>query len=273
MQKSIGSIGIGLAAIDLLLCLQLLIEVRDANAGDSNLMTYYIIIIILVMCLYILKLFFLNVMQKKIVKTFEFEVEKNRNEVIKDCRDKKEEAILKIKDFRKDNDYDGLIKFFNQEKAGFGDDVGKYCEHMGFNLLLCNLYNDCRIGGIDCSHHIPNGFINLISNYPIDIDDVTSMLSSIVQNSIDALAMSEEKRIAFTVKEEDGLLIFSVSNNGPRIKKRVQRRMYKKGYSTKGSKRGKGMAFVKSTVEGMGGKVKNESTEKETTFELRFPKC
>ena len=114
----------------------------------------------------------------------------------------------------------------------------------------------------------------------LDPKRIHRCLLNLVSNAIDACAfdISEEKKWVIKVKtdlEDDGTVIFEVSDNGLGMSEEVKSRLFTSFFSTKeGKGTGIGLLNTKKIVEEHGGTIDIESQpEKGATFRIRIPQA
>jgi len=109
---------------------------------------------------------------------------------------------------------------------------------------------------------------------PLERDSIHRALLNLVTNAIDACTDSEHGDLV-TVRSQSAMeeIVLSVEDNGPGIPAPVQSRLFRRYFSTKGSKgTGLGLMVVKKIAEEHGGTVEVESREGTgATFLLRLP--
>ena len=110
---------------------------------------------------------------------------------------------------------------------------------------------------LHAENSVPDAFVNVNRVY------FTRVLLNLMQNAAQAIPADRTPEIWLRVsrrEEADGLkVLFSVSDNGKGIPQEDREKIWSKGVSGKGSS-GMGLAFVRSTVEGMNGTVELESS-------------
>ena len=114
----------------------------------------------------------------------------------------------------------------------------------------------------------------------LDPKRIHRCLLNLVSNAIDACAfdISEEKKWVIKVKtdlEDDGTVIFEVSDNGLGMSEEVKSRLFTSFFSTKeGKGTGIGLLNTKKIVEEHGGTIDIESQPgKGATFRIRIPQA
>lgn len=96
-------------------------------------------------------------------------------------------------------------------------------------------------------------------------------LVNLVQNSAKAIPAGRTPDIRLRVDTQEGMVRFTVEDNGKGIPKSRQQAVWNKGYSTSQSS-GLGLPFVRSVVERVGGTIQMNSTvDQGTTFTLIIP--
>ena len=102
--------------------------------------------------------------------------------------------------------------------------------------------------------------------------EMCRVLGNLIDNAMDALKDTPSPRVTVTLGEELRALIFSVENNGPEIPMEIREKIFQPGFTTKGGKRGQGLAIVREIIAGYGGELTLESDENHTAFCGRLPR-
>lgn len=106
-----------------------------------------------------------------------------------------------------------------------------------------------------------------------DKNQLVSVFNNLVKNAIQSIPESRTGFIDINVKEDDGWLITSVSDNGAGIPQDNYDKVFVPNFTTKSSGTGLGLAIAKQIIEGAGGKIWFESAENVgTTFFIRLRK-
>ena len=90
---------------------------------------------------------------------------------------------------------------------------------------------------------------------------IVEMLGILLDNAIEAMNNSEEKKMIIELRIDNQKLVFSVQNSCKNVTSSDFRVFFKNGYSTKGVNRGIGLAKLKNMVEQNGGDVHISSEE------------
>jgi two-component system sensor histidine kinase AgrC len=100
------------------------------------------------------------------------------------------------------------------------------------------------------------------------------VIGNIIDNGIFILKKKSDNRYMIVEFSEDlQNIIINISNNGDSIPEEIIGRIFREGFTTKGSKGdGIGLAIVKEIVENFSGTVSVASNNKRTSFEIILPK-
>ncbi|WP_409272079.1 ATP-binding protein [Neobacillus sp. SCS-31] len=106
---------------------------------------------------------------------------------------------------------------------------------------------------------------------------ILSLLNNLVSNAVEAIQSTG--KILIGVKKADGQLFIEVRDTGPGIPEKSRKLIFEPGFTTKFNESGLasngiGLAFVKDTVENMGGKISVDgidNDEYETSFQISLP--
>ncbi|WP_431801333.1 DcuS/MalK family sensor histidine kinase [Halobacillus andaensis] len=102
--------------------------------------------------------------------------------------------------------------------------------------------------------------------------ELVTIIGNLLDNAIESLAGSEEKRISLFMSYVDELLTIEVSDTGTGIKDGDQEEIFHRGVSTKGEDRGYGLHLVKASVDALEGSLELESILHEgTKFTVIIP--
>jgi PAS domain S-box-containing protein len=111
----------------------------------------------------------------------------------------------------------------------------------------------------------------------MDSEGIHSCLTNLVSNALDACEMSdrERRRVVVRSRDEDGVLVLEVADNGTGIDYEIRKKVFTTFFSTKGANKGTGLGLLttRKIVQQHGGRVSFESTAGEgSTFRLEFPR-
>lgn len=100
-----------------------------------------------------------------------------------------------------------------------------------------------------------------------DAEQIPQVFTNILRNALQAMEGQSNADIIVILKDApDGQIVISFSDNGPGISPEVQPRVFMPNFTTKNTGMGLGLAISKNIVEGSGGKICFETSQKGTTF-------
>ncbi len=101
-----------------------------------------------------------------------------------------------------------------------------------------------------------------------DKEQISQVFTNILRNALQAMEGREGADIIVMLKEAYSAeqIEISISDNGPGIPTEIQPRVFMPNFTTKNTGMGLGLAISKNIVEGTGGKICFETSEKGTTF-------
>lgn len=106
---------------------------------------------------------------------------------------------------------------------------------------------------------------------PISLEishELITIIGNLVDNSIEALSNTKEKKLVLQLTEYNNKLLIMISDTGPGITQDGLEKIFEKGFSTKGTNRGFGLYLMKQSVEKLNGSYMMSTNENGTTFEL-----
>ncbi|MFC0469494.1 DcuS/MalK family sensor histidine kinase [Halalkalibacter kiskunsagensis] len=97
--------------------------------------------------------------------------------------------------------------------------------------------------------------------------EVIKIVGNLIDNSLQAIEKQHEKIVKVTLiyKEKEQTLEITVSDSGSGIDPRLQAKVFKKGFSTKGENRGLGLYLIKQSVTRLNGQISIDSKKEEGT--------
>ncbi|GBF10687.1 sensor histidine kinase [Tepidibacillus infernus] len=105
--------------------------------------------------------------------------------------------------------------------------------------------------------------------------DLVKIISNILDNALRAVTESHTRNpfIEIYWGKKDSTAIIQISNNGPKIEKKIVDLLFEEGYTTKKEKEnsGFGLSIVKSIVQKYKGTIRVESSKNLTTFIIELP--
>ena len=112
---------------------------------------------------------------------------------------------------------------------------------------------------------------------PLDYDSLYESLSNLADNAIQACLedpSEEDPRVMVRAYEEEGAIVFEVTDNGIGMDYEVKKKVFSRFFTTKGlNGTGLGLLMTKKAVQGHGGMIDLSSTPgKGSTFRIRLPR-
>jgi signal transduction histidine kinase len=112
-----------------------------------------------------------------------------------------------------------------------------------------------------------------------DAEQITQVFTNIVRNALQAMEgqsngdviivlkqVVDDQRLSKDLSEEEQWVEISISDNGPGIPEDIRTKVFVPNFTTKNTGAGLGLAISKNIVEGSGGKITFQTSEKGTTF-------
>jgi two-component system, CitB family, sensor histidine kinase MalK len=102
--------------------------------------------------------------------------------------------------------------------------------------------------------------------------DLITILGNLIDNAIEAMKDTEDKTLEVNFTYEDTWLTIEVFDSGPGIPLDLQKRIFEKGYSSKGENRGYGLYLVAKSIQDLDGELTIDSKlQLGTNFHIRIP--
>ncbi|WP_344379952.1 ATP-binding protein, partial [Streptomyces rhizosphaericus] len=98
--------------------------------------------------------------------------------------------------------------------------------------------------------------------------ELITIMGNLIDNAIEALSHSDEKKVKVRLKEEEHKLFITLADSGPGIKEENLDAIFTKGFSTKGPNRGVGLYLVKQSVEKLNGELNINTSSEGSTFDI-----
>lgn len=120
----------------------------------------------------------------------------------------------------------------------------------------------------------PNSYFNMNDNL-ISRNSLVTIIGNLIENSIDSINEKDNdfKNISLLIYNDENSLLITIDDTGNGISSENLKRIYDKGFSTKGKNRGVGMYIIKSILDNYGGEIVIESEEEiGTCIEIRISK-
>lgn len=107
---------------------------------------------------------------------------------------------------------------------------------------------------------------------PEMIHGIITVFGNLVDNALEAVIDRPRKRIDVNFSYENSVLRIDVRDTGPGVQGELQKKIFTKGFSTKGPNRGFGLFLVKHTLEKLDGNIEIVSEEGQgTEFRITLP--
>lgn len=136
------------------------------------------------------------------------------------------------------------------------------------NALIAAKSSDCERRHIKFDVEIFSAWNAL----PVEGYLVCRVLGNLLDNAMEALADAQNGVIRLQLSETMTDYTFFVENNGPKIPAQIRGSLFERGFTTKRTGHGMGLAIVKELLEQCGGGVEMFSEEGCTKFSARIPK-
>ena len=140
-------------------------------------------------------------------------------------------------------------------------------DNPAINALLRAKLADCEAAGVLTEMDVSGSWREL----PMPAWEMCRVFSNLMDNAIDALEDTADKRLRILLREDLHGFSFSFTNNGPAIPQNEQRRIFEAGVSSHGEGRGMGLYIVRRTLEKYDGNIHVTSDESRTIFSGFIP--
>jgi sensor histidine kinase regulating citrate/malate metabolism len=174
-------------------------------------------------------------------------------------------GFIQLKKYDLAEDY---IRRVMKEQLSHIKDVEKINAPEEIKILLSSKMAYAENNGIDFNIDI-KAFIN---SYKIDGFNLTRILNNMLVNAFFAAQKAEERSYVNLIIWEDKGLNIKIKNNGENIPDKIQDKIFKPGFTTKGEKGdGMGLYIVKKLISMYKGKINLVKSNEETIFIIVFP--
>lgn len=138
---------------------------------------------------------------------------------------------------------------------------------------IIDLYADiARQGGIELKADLKPR----IGKVPLDAKGIHTCLTNLVSNAIDACKMSHipDGEVVIKTHDRDGILSFTVTDNGAGIDYDIKKKLFTTFFTTKGGQgTGLGLLTTRKIIKEHGGSISVQSKKgKGSVFKMSFPK-
>jgi signal transduction histidine kinase len=125
-----------------------------------------------------------------------------------------------------------------------------------------------------------SGDVELVDEFPsdpvivADRRDLVHVFVNLIKNAVEAMqTVQPPRRIVARTTEEDEFVVIEIVNNGRPISAELMPRMFAKGFTTKPTGRGRGLALVRELVEKSGGRIGVRNDADGVVFSIALPKA
>lgn len=120
------------------------------------------------------------------------------------------------------------------------------------------------------TEHVPIRYVGPDHGVSVwaDAEQISQVFTNVLRNALQAIEGQKDADIIVILKDvySPDMIEISFSDNGPGIPENVQPRVFVPNFTTKNTGMGLGLAISKNIVEGSGGRICFETSEKGTTF-------
>lgn len=118
---------------------------------------------------------------------------------------------------------------------------------------------------VDVEHPVPAAAAD-------QIHGLVTVLGNLLENAFEAVAEQDERHVSLTIDYENAMLSLHVQDTGTGIEEAVRAHLFERGVSTKGERRGIGLAAVEEQVDAWGGTLAVYSeVGRGSLFEVELP--
>ncbi len=152
--------------------------------------------------------------------------------------------------------YDELTDFIRTLVGHYNQELGNIAQHIKDPALagfLMGKLSYAREENVEFIIEV-NTVIPEPAN-PKTAHELITILGNLIDNAIEAMADSIDKTLEVVLNFSDEVLTMDVLDSGPGIPEEIQKRVFEKGYSTKGDNRGYGLYLVTKSIENLGGEM------------------
>lgn len=135
-------------------------------------------------------------------------------------------------------------------------------DNPAINALLRAKLSDCEEAGVLTELDVSGSWKDL----PMPAWEMCRVFSNLIDNAIDALEHTADKRLSILLRQDVHGFTFSFTNNGPMIPARDIKRIFEPGVSSHGEGRGMGLYIIRKTLSGYQGDIRVVSDEERTSF-------
>ena len=168
-------------------------------------------------------------------------------------------GLIQMEEYEKAKSYIENISIIQKETISH---IMSSIENPSFAALLVGKIaraSECNVRFI-----LQEGICFKDSDIDVPSEALVTITGNLIDNALDAMNspnFSEEKsnELTFGAFTKPGELLITVKDTGSGIPDDIQKKIFERGFSTKGSGRGVGLSHTRQLVESLGGKISVES--------------
>ena len=170
-------------------------------------------------------------------------------------------GLIQIGEYEKAEAYIENISIIQRETISA---IMKAIDNASFSALLVGKI--CRASECNVKFVLEDDSVFRNDDISIPSEALVTITGNLIDNALDAMYMQIEsvnksKTLTFRVFTNPKNLLITVQDNGPGIPQEIKQRIFEKGFSTKGDRRGIGLFHTKQLIESLGGSISVESVE------------
>lgn len=105
-----------------------------------------------------------------------------------------------------------------------------------------------------------------------DAEQISQVFTNLIKNALQAIENTREGDIIIILKDMDNQAEITISDNGCGIPEEIRAKVFMPNFTTKSTGTGLGLAISKNIVEGSGGQITFDTSDKGTTFRVLLRK-
>ena len=168
-------------------------------------------------------------------------------------------GLIQMEEYEKAKSYIENISIIQKETISH---IMSSIENPSFAALLVGKIaraSECNVKFI-----LQEGICFKDSDIDVPSEALVTITGNLIDNALDAMnspnfSAEKSNELTFGAFTKPGELLITVKDTGPGISDDIQKKIFERGFSTKGSGRGVGLSHTRQLVESLGGKISVES--------------